>query len=91
MRSLPVRNLKQNSFRFEKYRYCFTHLLCIQIFRILLSDSHMWQEHGLREKKCFLVDLFGNWPMIISTLRIQKLKIRELGDFEKIEFEKNAL
>ena len=26
-------------------------------------------------KKCFLVDLFLNWQMIISTLRIQKLKI----------------
>ena len=49
MRSLSVTNLKIPfltvapfivKFRFENYRYLFTHLLCIQIFRILLSDSH---------------------------------------------------
>ena len=27
-------------FRFEKYRYLLTYLLCIQIFEALLSDSH---------------------------------------------------
>ena len=27
-------------FRFEKYRYLLTHLLCLQIFEVLLSDKH---------------------------------------------------
>ena len=49
MRSLSVTNLKIAfltvvpfivKFRFENYRYLFTHILCIQIFKILLSDSH---------------------------------------------------
>ena len=39
------------------------------------GSAHKWQEHGLRDKKCFTVDLFLNWQMIISMLRIQKLKI----------------
>ena len=51
----------------------------------------MWQELGLRDKKCFTVDLFLIWPTIIGTLRIQKLKIGRLGDFEKIEFENFTL
>ena len=51
-----------------------------------MFSYHMWQEHGLREKKCFVVDLFWNWPMMMCRLRIQKLKIGLLGDFEKIRF-----
>ena len=54
-------------------------------------ETHMWQEHGLREKKCFMVDLFLNWQMMMCRLRIQKLKIGRLGDFEKIEFENFTL
>ena len=46
----------------------------------------MWQEHRLREKKCITVDLFLNLQMIITTLRIQKLKIRKLGGFEEMRF-----
>ena len=51
-----------------------------------MFSYHMWQEHGLREKKCFKVDLFWNWPMMMCRLRIQKLKIGLLGDFEKMRF-----
>ena len=49
MRSLPEKNLKITfftdapfivKFRFEKYRYLLTYLLCIQIFEAPLSDSH---------------------------------------------------
>ena len=43
------------------------------------------------KKKGFLVDLFWNWQMMMCRLRIQKLKIRKLGDFEKIEFENFTL
>ena len=52
----------------------------------LLPADHMWQELGLRDKKCFMVDLFWNWPMMMCRLRIQKLKIGLLGDFEKMRF-----
>ena len=49
MGSLPEENLKITfftdapfivKFRFEKYRYLLTYLLCIQIFEAPLSDSH---------------------------------------------------
>ena len=49
MRSLREKNLKIAfltvapfivKFRFEKYRYLLTHLLCLQIFEVLLSDKH---------------------------------------------------
>ena len=49
MRSLWEKNLKRAfltvapfivKFRFEKYRYLLTHLLCLQIFEVLLSDKH---------------------------------------------------
>ena len=49
MRSLWEKNLKIAfltvapfivKFRFEKYRYLLTHLLCLQIFEVLLSDKH---------------------------------------------------
>ena len=49
MGSLPEKNLKITyftdapfivKFRFEKYRYLLTYLLCIQIFEAPLSDSH---------------------------------------------------
>ena len=49
MRSLWEKNLKISfltvapfivKFRFEKYRYLLTHLLCLQIFEVLLSDKH---------------------------------------------------
>ena len=52
---------------------------------------HKWQEHGVREKKCFTVDLFWNWQMMMCRLRIQKLKIGRLADFEKIDFENFTL
>ena len=48
--------------------------------------KHKWQEHGVRDKKCFTLDLFWNWQMIIWTFRIQKLKIGSLADFEKKSF-----
>ena len=49
MGSLPEKNIKITfltdapfivKFRFEKYRYLLTYLLCIQIFEAPLSDSH---------------------------------------------------
>ena len=49
MGSLPEANLKITfftdapfivKFRFEKYRYLLTYLLCIKIFEAPLSDSH---------------------------------------------------
>ena len=49
MRSLWEKNLKIVfltvapfivKFRFEKYRYLLTHLLCLQIFEVLFSDNH---------------------------------------------------
>ena len=49
MGSLPEKNIKITfltdapfivKFRFEKYRYLLTHLLCLQIFEVLLSDKH---------------------------------------------------
>ena len=49
MRSLPEENLEIVfltvapfivKFRFEKYRYLLTHLLCLQIFEVLFSDNH---------------------------------------------------
>ena len=49
MRSLPEKKLKIAflavaplivKFRFENYRYLLTHLLCLQIFEVLLSDKH---------------------------------------------------
>ena len=49
MGSLQEKNLKITfltdapfivKFRFEKYRYLLTYLLCIQIFEAPLSDSH---------------------------------------------------
>ena len=47
------------------------------------SQNRYYQLHPLvagawteREKKCFLVDLFWNWLMMMCRLRIQKLKIR---------------
>ena len=55
------------------------------------SSPHKWLEHGLREKKCFTVDLFWNWQMMMCRFRIQKLKIGRLADFEKIDFENFTL
>ena len=54
--------------------------------RKMEQTPHMWQELGLRDKKCFMVDPFWNWPMMMCRLRIQKLKIGLLGDFEKMCF-----
>ena len=74
----------------QMFFFCLVMHVCLQFVCASLSLSyllvHMWQEHGLREKKSFTVDLFWNWQMIIWTFRIQKLKIGSLADFEKKSF-----
>ena len=45
-------------FRFEKYRYLLTYLLCIQIFEAPLSDSHSTREGG---ERYHLPELFPKW------------------------------
>ena len=51
-----------------------------------VHDGTSGRSMDWEKKKCIMVDLFWNWPMIISTSRIQKLKIRKLGGFEEMRF-----
>ena len=52
---------------------------CKRLFLFFYPST--WTER----KKCITVDLFSNWHMIMCRLRIQELKIRKLGGFEKID------
>ena len=63
-------------FRFEKYRYLFTHLLCIQIFRILLYDSHSTDPQNQEPKGGQLVPSTVLYDVMILSY-ITKVKLNK--------------
>ena len=71
-----------------RHKLCKMNTIAIHV---TLSKCSLVAGAWTEKKKCIMVDLFLNWQMIISTLRIQKLNIGRLGGFEKIEFENFTL
>ena len=66
---VPEKNLDQVCKVIYVYIYLMTYIADISSIYVIRGSikpcifgnqviCHMWQEHGLREKKCFTVDLF---------------------------------